>query len=77
MIGSTKRIANTTTMGKLAMSARLIMMEVVLIPSFIYNAEAFATLTNEELSSLEGVQATYVKRITRSSKLDPLSPPFA
>ena len=42
MIGSTKRIANTRTMGKLAMNARLKIMETVLIPSFLYNSEAFA-----------------------------------
>ena len=74
MIGSTKRIANSTTMGKLAISARLNMVETVLVPSFLYNIEAFPVFTNEELSLLEGVQATMLRGVLEVPSLTPYLP---
>ena len=74
MIGSTKRIANSTTMGKLAISARLKMTETVLVPSFLFNAEAFPVFTNDELSLLEGVQATMLRRLLEVPSSTPYLP---
>ncbi len=72
MISSTKRTANTRTMGKLAMNARLLVMEIVLIPSFLYNIEAFATFTNEELTLLENIQAKMLRDLLEV----PISTPY-
>ena len=48
MITSTKSMANKWNMGNMATQARMKLIETVLIPSFLYNAEAYPTITNEE-----------------------------
>ena len=48
-------------MGNLAMSARFNMLEMVLIPSILYNAEAFAVFTKDEMLTLERVQGSIIR----------------
>ena len=74
MIGSTNRIASTTTMGKLAISARLKMLEIILVVSILYNAEAFSTFTLNEMSTLESVQATLIRGLLEVPSSTPYFP---
>ncbi len=74
MISSTRLIANTRTMGKLAMNARLKIMEAVLIQAFLYNSEAFSTLTNKEVTSLESIQATMLRDLLEVPSSTPYLP---
>ena len=72
MISSTKRIASTYKMGKLSTQARLKMMNIILTPSIIYNAEAYATFSNKELELLEGAQAQIIRQLLEL----PISTPY-
>ena len=74
MIGSTKRIANSKTMGSLSCSARLNMMDIVLIPSFLYNVEAYARLTKEEEKMLESVQGSILRALLEVPDSTPYLP---
>ena len=74
MIGSTKRIANSKTMGRLSCSARLNMMDIVLIPSFLYNVEAYAQLTKEEEKMLESVQGSIIRALLEVPDSTPYLP---
>ena len=45
-----KRVASTYTMGNMAITARLKLLEVVSMPSLFYNAGVFPNLTNVQYS---------------------------
>ena len=63
MINSIRTIASTHKMGNLSTQARLKMMDTILIPSIIYNAEAFATFSNKEIELLESSQAQMIRQL--------------
>ena len=72
MITSTKCIANKWNMGNMSTRARLKLIETVLITSFLYNAEAYPTFTNEESRMLEGVQGKMLRDLLQV----PMSTPY-
>ena len=72
MTSSIKRMASTYKMGNLSTHARMNLMNIILIPSFIYNAEAFPTFTNEEIKLLEATQAQMLKDLLQL----PVSTPY-
>ena len=74
MIGSSKRIANTGTMWVLAVSARLNMLETILTPSILYNTEAFAVFTKEEMTKLESIQADIIRGLLEVPNSTPYYP---
>ena len=61
MINSVKSVANDYNMGNLAVVARLLMIEVVIIPSLLHGAECFASFTKVELRELEKLQGEVVR----------------
>ena len=72
MISSIKFIASTFKMGKMSTQARMKLMNAILMQSLIYNAEAFANFTKEEVKMLEGTQAQALKELLEL----PVSTPY-
>ena len=63
MICTTKNEANPKNVGKFAADARIKLSEVVVIPSLLYNAEAFNYYTEKEMQQLERIQHTILTGI--------------
>ena len=61
MINSVKAYANDHTMGCLAVSARIKMTEIGIIPAILHGVEAFPSLTKEEENELEKLQAKIIR----------------
>ena len=72
MISSIKFIASTFKMGIMSTQARMKLMNAILMQSLIYNAEAFANFTKEEVRMLEGTQAQALKELLEL----PVSTPY-
>ena len=72
MISTTKRIASPWNMGRFSTSARLKMVETVLLKSFLYNVEAYPTITKIEMRMLESIQG----RMLRDMLNVPMSTPY-
>ena len=56
MITSTKQVGSVHEVGHMATQTRLKLHETAIIPSVLYNAEAFPTITDEETKDLEKLQ---------------------
>ena len=69
-----KRVASTHTMGNMAITARLKLLEVVSMPSLFYNAEVFPNLTNEEIEIVERTQGKILRKILELPKTTPYYP---
>ena len=67
MIGTAKRGASTKNMGILAIEGRLKIAEIVIIPN-LYNAEAFAEYTKQEIEALEKLQASMFRQLLEVPK---------
>ena len=74
MISNIKRIANSNTMGKLSIEARLKMIDTILVPSLIYNAEAYPTHTREEMRQLEALQGKMLREMVNVPSSTPYLP---
>ena len=74
MISSIKRIASTYKMGSMSTQARMEMMDIILIPSILYNIEAFATFSNTEMELLERIQAQMIRQFLEVPSSTPYSP---
>ena len=68
MITSLKAIANDKNMGRLSTQARLELIETVIIPSLIYNAEAY---TKIEINELEAIQGRIIRDILEIPRTTP------
>ena len=62
MIGTTKGVASTRTVGKLAVEGRLKLGEAVIMKSLLHNAEAFHEYTKKEIEELEKIQGTMLRQ---------------
>ena len=62
MIGTTKGVACTKTVGKLAIEGRLKLGEAVIMKSLLHNAEAFPNYTKKEIEQLEEIQGTMLRQ---------------
>ena len=56
MIHTTRREANPQNVGKYTVDARLKLAEIVVIPSLLYNAEAYPNYKEKEIQELETMQ---------------------
>ena len=74
MVFQTKTIASPKQMGILSTKARLKMMETIIIPSLMYNVEAFATYTNTEIEELEKIQANMLRDLLEVPSSTPYLP---
>ena len=74
MISYTKGIANNRNMGKMATNARLKMMETIIIPSILYNAEVYPSYTREEINLLERAQGKILRELLEVPKSTPYLP---
>ena len=68
MIGTAKGVASTKNMGILAIEGRLKIAEIVIMPSLLYNAEAFAEYTKQEIEELEKLQASMLRQLLEVPK---------
>ena len=62
MISTTKSVGSFKNVGYLAVEARLKLGEAVVLPSFLYNAEAFPSYSQEEIKELERVQGNMLRQ---------------
>ena len=74
MTSHTKNNASTRQMGTLAIQARLKMIEIILVKSFLYNVEAFSTHTNKEVEELERIQANFLRDLLEVPSSTPYLP---
>ena len=63
MISYVKGIASNRNMGKMATNARMKMMETIMIPSILYNAEVYPSYTGEEIRLLERMQGKILREM--------------
>ena len=63
MIKTAKQMGSPKNMGTLAVQARLKIAEAVIMPSTLYNAEAFAEYTVKEAEELEKLQASMLRQL--------------
>ena len=71
MITSVKAIANDKNMRRLSTQARLKLIETVIIPSLIYNAEAYPSYTKIEINELEAIQGRIIRDILKVPRTTP------
>ena len=71
MIGTVKGVGCSPNVGYLAVQVRLKLGEVVILPSFLYNAEAFAVYTPKEIEELEKVQGNMLRQFLEVPKSTP------
>ena len=71
MISSVKNQASPTKVGVYSVESRLGLAEIVIIPSILYNAEAFPHYKEEEIKKLESVQLTILTGILEIPKTTP------
>ena len=71
MIGTAKYVGSTKNVGNLAVEVRLFLGEAVILPSILYNAEAFPSYTKEEIKDLERIQATILRQFLEVPKSTP------
>ena len=62
MIATAKGVGSPKNVGKLCVETRLKLGEAVILPSILYNAEAFPNFTNKEIEELERVQYTMLRQ---------------
>ena len=74
MISYTKGIASNKNMGRMAISARLKMMETIIIKSILHNAECYPSYTNEEIKLLEKTQGKILRDLLDVPKSTPYFP---
>ena len=75
MILTTKVQASPSNLGTLAVQGRLKLLEAVVIPSLLYNTEAFQSIPEKDIQQLEKMQLkmlTEVLEVTRSTPYYPL-----
>ena len=60
MISTVKGVGCSLNVGYLAVQVRLKLGEVVILPSFLYNAEGFAVYTTNEINELEKLQGNRI-----------------
>ena len=73
MIGTVIGVGSSINVGYLAVQVRLKLGEVVVLPSFLYNAEGFAVYTTKEINELEKVQGNMLRKflaVPRSTHYD-------
>ena len=63
MITTIKSAANTSNMGTLAASARLKLMESVVMPSILYGVEVYPNITKKEMDRLERIQGKILRTV--------------
>ena len=63
MITTIKLAANTSNTGTLAASARLKLMESVVMPSILYGVEAYPNITKKEMDRLERIQCKILREL--------------
>ena len=63
MISFIKRQASPRSIGIYTVEARLVLAEAVIIPSILYNVEAFPVITERELKDLESIQLSILTNI--------------
>ena len=71
MISSINTKASPKNIGVYAVEARLNLAEITIIPSILYNAEAFATYKEEEIKQLESIQLKILVGILGLPKTTP------
>jgi hypothetical protein len=71
MISTIKRQANPKNIGIYAVKARLILAEIIIVGSMLYNAEAFPEYTMEEIKKLESIQLKILTGILELPKTTP------
>ena len=74
MIHTTRREANPQNVGVYAIDARLKLAETVVIPSVLYNAEAFPTYKDSEIKDLEQLQLSILVGILEVPSSTPYYP---
>ena len=63
MITTIKTTVNTSNMGTLAASARLKLMESVVMSSILYGVEAYPNITKKEMDRLERIQGKILREL--------------
>ena len=63
IISFIKRQASPRSIGIYTVEARLVLAEAVIIPSILYNVEAFPVITERELKDLESIQLSILTNI--------------
>ena len=71
MISTAKRIGSNKEVGTMAIETRLKLGESVIIPSILYNAEAFPTYKKTEVDELERIQAKMLTQFLEVPKSTP------
>jgi hypothetical protein len=71
MISTVKSQANPRNVGIYTVEARLNLADIVVIPSILYNAEAFPDYSNEEMKKLESIQLKILTGILEIPKTTP------
>ena len=60
MISTTRNEAHPRNLGELAVAARLTLAEVVVVPTILYDAEAFPNYKEDEITELERIQHSVI-----------------
>ena len=71
MISTAKFVGSPKNVGVMAVEVRLKLGEVVIIPSILYNVEAFPTHTADEIQELEKIQYTILRQLLEVPKATP------
>ena len=63
MVNWVKQIGSEHKMGKMSVVIRLKLMEAVVLPSILYNIEAFSAIEEDEYRKLDCVQGNILKQL--------------